>query len=132
MKRPFLIGFGVVGLLLILGFLVTEIMGAILGTRAVTTPELFTRESIRQPLMAFRADNQRYPTTAEGLAALIHAPKGLEATWKGPYLDDELRLIDPWGRRYRYHCPGVHHPTGYDIWSLGPDGKVSPDDIGNW
>lgn len=77
-------------------------------------------------LAAFERDTGRYPTTAEGLDALLHCPKGLEARWHGPYLEDEKILIDPWGEPYQYRGPGLHHPDSYDLWSGGARA------IGNW
>ncbi len=80
-------------------------------------------------LERFRLDVGRYPSTAEGLAALLQAPAAATG-WGGPYLD---RLsLDPWGRDYHYACPGIRSHRPYDIWSLGPDASLSSDDIGNW
>ena len=96
--------------------------------------KLFVSQSMQAPLTAYRIHVGRFPTTEEGLAALVRCPKGLEERWKGPYLRvDEGKLpSDPWGRPYQYRCPGVHNLQGYDLWSLGPDGVPSRDDIGNW
>lgn len=82
--------------------------------------------------MRYKIDNGAFPTTAEGLRALRVAPAAASAasTWNGPYIEHEA--IDPWGNPYQYRCPGLHHPERYDIWSLGPDGVESDDDIGNW
>ncbi|MCH7813488.1 MAG: type II secretion system protein GspG [Planctomycetes bacterium] len=53
--------------------------------------------------------------------------------WDGPYIHNESLLEDPWGRRYQYLAPGRHNPAGYDLWSLGADGREDTgDDIGNW
>ena len=87
-------------------------------------------------LETFRRDCGRYPTTAEGWAALLQCPTNLPAErWHGPYLD---RIpLDPWGSVYVYACPGLHHPNGFDLYSCGPD-EISkskggdPDDINNW
>jgi len=82
-------------------------------------------------LGAFKADNGRYPTTAEGLAALSTAPSGLP-NWKGPYIYRPAGN-DPWGNPYVYVCPGKHNPDSYDLHSFGPDGKDgTADDIDNW
>jgi len=51
---------------------------------------------------------------------------------KAPYMEGGRLPLDPWGRTYQYRCPGWMNPKGYDVWSLGPDGVVSADDIGNW
>jgi general secretion pathway protein G len=74
-----------------------------------------------------------FPTTEQGLDALIKAPAGKEQRWKGPYIKE--KAIDPWGNPYKYQFPGTRNVSGqrsYDIWSLGEDGTESNDDIGNW
>lgn len=81
-------------------------------------------------LARFKAHTGRYPTTKEGLQALLVAPADLVEKWRGPYLESLPR--DFWNRRYWYRCPGIHNPKSYDLWSLGPDGALSRDDIGNW
>lgn len=66
---------------------------------------------------------------------LVRRPPDLppEKVWDGPYIHTEGLLSDPWGQQYRYRAPGVHHPDGYDLWSIGPDGQDNTaDDIGNW
>jgi general secretion pathway protein G len=79
-------------------------------------------------LDAFELDNGRFPSTEEGLDALIHAPAGV-TNWKSPYLKKTDVPHDPWGRAYVYRYPGTINPNGYDLLSLGPDGTESPDDI---
>lgn len=88
-------------------------------------------QSLDLPLTKYRLDNGTYPSTAEGLNALLAAPAGKGARWKGPYI---TRLdLDPWGNAYQYRFPGVKNPQGYDVYSHGPDGvEGTPDDIGNW
>jgi general secretion pathway protein G len=81
----------------------------------------------------FRVDYGRYPTTEEGLAALIKRPLAIPAAqWRHAYLDMDRIPEDPWGRRYIYECPGKHHPDGFDVYSLGPNGKGGEEAIGNW
>ena len=75
-------------------------------------------------------DTARYPTTEEGLAALINRPA--LANWRGPYIRGAVPL-DPWGNPYGYRSPGRHNRNGVDLWSGGPDGKAdTDDDITNW
>jgi general secretion pathway protein G len=82
-------------------------------------------------LGAFKVDNGRYPTSAEGLAVLSTDPSGLPK-WKGPYIERPVGN-DPWGNPYVYVCPGKHNPDSYDLHSFGPDGKDgTADDITNW
>ncbi len=73
-------------------------------------------------------NNGRYPTTEEGLDVLLKPSPSRE--WKDTFL--EKKPIDPWNRKYEYRCPGSHYPTGFDLWSLGPDEKDPGDDITNW
>jgi general secretion pathway protein G len=96
------------------------------------TANLFVKTVIAEPLRAFRRDVGRYPTTAEGIRALVVVPADATKTWKGPYLDGPGIAMDPWGRPYRYRSPGLHNPASYDVWSYGADGAPSADDIGNW
>lgn len=69
-------------------------------------------------LDAYRLDVGKYPTTAEGLEALVKNP-GYD-TWDGPYLPKNVPS-DPWGKPYVYRCPGEH--GDYDLYSLGADGQ---------
>lgn len=75
-------------------------------------------------LDAYRLDNDYYPSTAQGLAALRALPTGDPAArnWRGPYLKKELPL-DPWGRPYVYKSPGDVNATSYDLISYGRDGQ---------
>ncbi len=78
-------------------------------------------------LRLYEVDNGRYPPTLDGL---LQAPA--DATnWRGPYLEKGVPK-DPWSRDYRYQYPGTRNPHAFDLWSLGPDGVESADDIGNW
>lgn len=72
----------------------------------------------------YRLDNDYYPSTAQGLEALRTQPTGdPEArNWRGPYLKKPVPL-DPWGRPYLYKSPGDSSKTGYDLFTLGRDGK---------
>ena len=80
-------------------------------------------------LDAFEIDIGRYPTTEEGLGALVAAPPNAP-DWKQPYVASVPN--DPWGNPYNYRYPGSNNPNGYDLSSLGPDGREGADDIGNW
>jgi general secretion pathway protein G len=80
-------------------------------------------------LQLYSFDMGRYPTTSEGLEALLRNPGNVEA-WKGPYLAKDLPK-DPWGKPYVYRCPGTH--GDFDIFSLGADGtEGGDDDICSW
>ena len=71
-------------------------------------------------LELFSFDMGRYPTSGEGLEALIRNPGNLEA-WRGPYLKKSELPKDPWGKPYVYRSPGQH--GDYDLLSFGPDGS---------
>jgi general secretion pathway protein G len=82
-------------------------------------------------LDAFEVDNGYYPRTDTGLNALIEEPTDAR-NWRGPYLNKSIPL-DPWGSAYVYEYPGRHNTRGYDLMSMGPDGKAdTEDDIKNW
>lgn len=82
-------------------------------------------------LDAYEVDNGRYPQGKNGLNDLVAQPR--DATnWKGPYMKSDIPN-DPWGHPYIYECPGKHNTSGYDISSMGPDGRSgTDDDIANW
>ena len=77
-----------------------------------------------------------YPEGEEGLLMLIEEPEEDEETtkkWRGPYLEDEESLKDPWGNEYHYRFPGEIAEDKYELWSDGPDGEEgSDDDIVSW
>lgn len=74
--------------------------------------------SFADALDAYRVDMGRYPTTQEGLAALVDRPT--DTRWRGPYLRKAVPT-DPWGRPYVYRSPG-QGGVDYDLLSLGKDG----------
>jgi len=74
--------------------------------------------NLKSALDLFRFDVGRYPTTAEGLEALVTNP-GVQ-NWDGPYLNKKALPKDPWGREYQYRSPGEH--DDFDLFSLGADG----------
>jgi len=130
------------------GFTLIEILVVIIiigMLAALVGPALFKRlgsskqkiaktqiELLGVALDAFRLDVGRYPTTEEGLKALIENP-GIEG-WDGPYLRKRKVPLDPWKRAYIYRCPGEHGE--YDLYSLGSDGKPGGEgeaaDVKSW
>jgi general secretion pathway protein G len=85
-------------------------------------------------LDTYKLDNGRYPTTQEGLDALVKAPAGA-ATWRGPYMKKNTVPKDPWGNDYKYASPG-EQGRPYDIVSYGADGRAGGEgenkDVGSW
>jgi general secretion pathway protein G len=94
-------------------------------------------ELLGTALDGYRLDNHVYPSTEQGLAALRTEPVVGEKprNWRGPYL---RRAVpdDPWGRAYVYVSPGVHDPRGFDLYSLGRDGREGGEgedaDVTSW
>lgn len=83
-------------------------------------------------LELFKLGMRRYP---RDLRELYEKPAHLAGHehWDGPYVARAETLIDPWGSPYRFQTEGPHNTPGYDLWSVGYDGKSgTPDDIGNW
>ena len=81
--------------------------------------------SFKTALTAFYLDCGRYPTTSEGLAALIKPPAGIdpEKYQEGGYVDVAKIPKDPWGNDYLYVCPSVKSGKDYDLESYGKDGR---------
>ena len=90
-------------------------------------------QSFGSALDLFYLDAGRYPSSSEGLNALVRPTSGL-AAWNGPYLKGGAVPSDPWGRPYVYRSPGEHGP--YDIISYGSDGQEGGSgtaaDIASW
>ena len=114
---------------MILGLVVTN-FNTIFSENNEKIASAYVNSSLKVPLTQYKISMGNYPNTEEGLKALIQAPTGKEARWKGPYVDQLPE--DPWKNAYQYRFPGTKNPNGYDLWSYGPDGVESADDIGNW
>ncbi len=133
------------------GFTLVEIMVVvviigILG--ALVVPKLLSRtgesritaakvdiSTLMQALKLYKLDNQRYPTTEQGLQALISKPSAGPAAngWKaGGYVEKLPK--DPWGNQYQYLSPGIHGEV--DLFTFGADGQPGGTgddaDIGSW
>jgi general secretion pathway protein G len=92
--------------------------------RASTERAKVQIEQIGSALELYKLDTGRFPSTQEGLNALVSAPSGV-ANWNGPYLKDAKHLKDPWSRDFTYRSPA--EKGGYDLISLGADGKEGGD-----
>lgn len=90
-------------------------------------------EELGAGLDLFHLEVGRYPTTEEGLEALVAEPVGVNR-WNGPYLKKKTTPKDPWGNDYFYSSPGEHGM--YDLYSLGQDnmegGEDETADIVSW
>lgn len=90
-----------------------------LGESRVKTAKLQI-ENFGSALDLFYMDTGRYPTTSEGLGALVQRPSDVDV-WNGPYIKGSRVPPDPWGNNYLYRSPVSHLPP-YEIISLGSDG----------
>jgi general secretion pathway protein G len=88
------------------------------------------------PLEAYEMDLGEFPSTSQGLEALLSPPSDLsnQDKWFGPYLKGNTVPKDPWGNLYQYEYPGKQNQQDMpDIWSFGPDKRDgTDDDVGNW
>jgi general secretion pathway protein G len=125
-----LVVLAIIGLLA--GLAITNV-DKIFGGAQVSTVQLFVRESMKTSLTTYRIHLGDYPSTGDGLQALITRPAAKGDRWNGPYIEGGKVPLDPWGEPYQYAYPGTRNKGSYDLWSKGPDKQSgSEDDIGNW
>jgi general secretion pathway protein G len=90
-------------------------------------------EELSSALDMYRLDVGRYPSTDEGLTALIEAPS-TGRNWNGPYLRKKKIPLDPWNTPYHYASPGEHGK--FDLYTLGADnsegGEGEDQDVASW
>ena len=128
-------GFTLVEMLLVLVILAT--LAAIVipkfagrSEQAKVTAAQSQLASFQMALDSFEVDNGFYPKSGN-LGMLLEQPANCPS-WKGPYLQKGIPA-DPWGNAYIYEYPGKHHANGFDMMSMGPDGRSgTEDDINNW
>lgn len=108
--------------LVILGLLAAvagpRVIGYLGGARSDTASVQVA--AFRQALDLYRLDVGDYPTTEQGLEALVEAPSSATG-WNGPYLDGQAVPLDPWGNEYVYRVPGAD--GAFDLLSLGADNR---------
>ena len=117
-------GFTLLELLVVL--VIIGLLAGIVGPRLfgnVSKSEITTARAqidvLGKALDQYRLDVGRYPSSQEGLAALMRAAPG-EPRWHGPYLRKEVPL-DPWGTPYQYKFPGTRQADDFELYSFGPD-----------
>lgn len=125
----------------IIGLLLTVVASNIIGQlgTAEKVKSQADIQGLETALAQYRLDNGFFPTTEQGLEALILKPTGepVPHAWNGPYLKGQSEVPrDRWGNEYLYLSPGVHNPGSYDVWTRGKDGQDGGEnegaDIGNW
>ena len=125
-------GFSLIELMVVLVILglLTGLVGPRLFGR-VDASKVQTAETqikmLRGALQTYRLDIGTYPSTGEGLEALMSPPAEVADYWRGPYLEDELPL-DPWREPYKYEQP-AETLQGFALYSLGADSESGGDDI---
>lgn len=122
----------VMAILALLASLVAPRVVKYLGSSRTKTARLQI-ENLSTSLELYKLDTGRYPSSQEGIAALVRKT-GSTKNWNGPYLKGGRVPLDPWGKPYHYRAPGTH--DAFDIYSLGEDAKQGGDgeqrDVTNW
>jgi len=131
----------IMAVVLIIGLLGGIVGAAVFGqiNRARVTTAKTQIKQIEAALDFYRMDNGRYPSTDQGLDALVHPPS-IEPVPKNyrpeGYLSGGKVPNDPWDNRYEYLSPGQNNAYSFDLWSHGsdgaPGGSGTDADIGNW
>jgi len=137
-------GFTLIELLIvivILGILATYVGTQIMGRpeEARRTQAMIQIKALENALNIYRIDNQDYPSTEQGLRALVAKPTvgNIPPDWREEgYLEKSSVPKDAWGNEFVYLYPGVHNSNSFDLFSYGADGQPGGDgknaDIGNW
>jgi general secretion pathway protein G len=135
-------GFTLIELMVVM--VILGILAGLIVPRIMDRPEEARRtkaaiqiQSIEQALKLYKLDNGQYPTTEQGLLALVEAPTVgiLPKKWRaGGYLEKGKVPKDPWDGDFVYICPGLH--GDFDLISYGPDhqsgGEGKDADVNNW
>jgi len=122
----------------LLGGVVGVVIFGQVDSARVTTARTQIKQ-IEAALEFYRLDNGRYPTTEQGLRALVEKPTSAPEPrrWRPEgYLHGGAVPADPWGEPFQYVQPGTNNPYSFDLWSLGadaaPGGAGIDAEIGNW
>ena len=131
----------IMAVVIIIGLLTTIVGAAIfqqVDKGRVTTAKAQI-SSLEGVLELYRMDNGRFPSSEQGLEALVRAPSGDPAPRNYPpggYLKGGKVPLDPWSSPYYYEAPGQHNRYSFDLWSHGADGSAGGEgidaDFGNW
>jgi len=111
---------------IIIGLLASLVLPNLMGRYERSKEEIAKAqvELLSSAVQAFILDVGRCPSSLQELV------QSQDAKWRGPYLSKREIPKDPWGREYQYKCPGEHGP--FDLYSLGPNGKLDERAIKNW
>jgi general secretion pathway protein G len=131
-------GFTLIELLVVL--VILGLLAGLVGPRVIkhlgeskTKTAMLQIDELSSALDLYRLEIGTYPTTDQGLEALVEKPVGVEQ-WNGPYLRKKTVRLDPWGQPYRYRSPGEH--DAFDIYTYGADnaegGEGEARDVLGW
>jgi len=137
-------GFTLIELLVVI--VILSILATYVGTRIMGKPEEARRtqakiqiQALENALKMYKLDNGDYPSTEQGLRALVEKPSvgNIPLRWRdGGYLEKSRVPKDPWGNAFVYMNPGYHNQNSFDLFSYGSDGQAGGEgkdkDIGNW
>ena len=137
-------GFTLLELLVVI--VILGILGTYVGTRIMGKPEEARQtqakiqiQALENALNMYRLDNGEYPSTEQGLRALVEQPTvgNVPKSWRtGGYLEKSRVPKDPWKNDYAYLNPGIRNTNSFDLFSYGsdnqPGGEGKDADIGNW
>jgi len=137
-------GFTLLELLVVI--VILGILATYVGTRIMGKPEEARQtqakiqiQALENALNMYRLDNGEYPSTEQGLRALVEKPAvgNIPKTWReGGYLEKSRVPQDPWKNDYAYLYPGIRNANSFDLFSYGsdnqPGGEGKDADIGNW
>jgi len=131
----------IMAVVLIMGLLMS-LVGVAVFSQVDKARVTTTRMKIKQvgnSLERYYMDNGRYPTSEQGLQALLQKPSGSPEPRnypRGGYIRDKGMISDAWDQPLEYESPGQRNPDWFDLWSTGADGSPggtdTNEDIGNW
>lgn len=127
--RRFTAGFTLIELLVVL--VILGLLAGLVGPRVIkhlgeskTKTAMLQIQELSSALDVYRLEIGSYPTTEQGLEALVEKPVGVEQ-WNGPYLRKKTVRLDPWGQPYHYRSPGEH--DAFDLYTYGADNAEGGD-----
>lgn len=130
MRKNRALGFTLIELLVVL--VILGLIASVIGPRVVgylagakSDTAKLQIEELGGALELYKLETGRYPSTEDGLQALVQAPAGVTG-WRGPYLKKKIVPKDPWGNPYHYAAPGKHGV--YDVYSYGADNRQGGED----